>query len=96
MPYNLSLMATQGILTLRYYGTVDAKERLQSLNRILGMCREQRIRKVLVDFTQQESPTAAIDSAMVSSTLSEANVPATIRVAFVFPGGVQPAGPAAG
>lgn len=92
VPYQVALMATQGILSLRYYGTVDAKERLQSLDRVLGMCRERRIRKVLVDFKEQETPSAAMDSAIVSSTLAGAGLPEGIRVAFILPGDVHPGG----
>jgi hypothetical protein len=94
VPYQVALMATQGILSLRYYGTVDAKERLQSLDKVLGMCKERRIRKVLVDFKEQETPTAAMDSAIVSSTLAGAGLAEGIRVAYILPGDVPPSGSA--
>lgn len=90
MPYHCSLMPTQGVLSLRYHGKVDAKERLQALDRVLRTCRDQSITKLLVDFTDQETPSVAMDVTTLSSTLEEANLPGSIRIAFIFPKDVRP------
>lgn len=78
-------MATQGILSLRYHGNVNAKERLQALERVLRTCRDRCITRLLVDFTDQESPTVAMDVTTLCSTLAGANLPGGIRIAFVYP-----------
>ncbi len=85
MPYHVELTGAQGILNLRYYGTVDAKERLQSLDRVLGMCREQRIRKLLVDYKDVKATSIAMETEILSSTLAGADFPETLRVALIFP-----------
>jgi hypothetical protein len=90
MPYYLSLMATQGVLRLRYYGRVDVKERLQALDHVLRMCRDQHIDKLLVDFTEQESPSIALDAWALSSTLSEAGLPQCLRIAYLCTTGGLP------
>jgi len=85
MPYNVGLMVAQGILNLRYYGAVDTKERLQSFDRMLRMCREHDIWRLLVDCKDMESPSIAMETEILSSILAGAGLPATFRVAMIFP-----------
>jgi hypothetical protein len=85
MPYHVGVLVDQGILNIRYYGTVDAKERLQSLDRVLGMCKEEGIRRVLVDYKDVKSPSIAMETEILSSTLAGADLPETLRVALIFP-----------
>jgi hypothetical protein len=90
MPCHCSLMPIQGILRLRYHGNVNARERLEALDQVFRTCKNQSITKLLVDFTDQESPTVAMDVTTLSSTLAGANLPGSIRIAFIFPKDVRP------
>ncbi|MBN1102977.1 MAG: hypothetical protein JXL84_06145, partial [Deltaproteobacteria bacterium] len=72
-----------GVLRLRYYGRVDVRERLQALEHVLRMCRDQHITKLLVDFSEQDSPSIALDAWALSSTLSEADLPQCMKIAYL-------------
>jgi hypothetical protein len=87
MAYRFELHHSQGYLRLVYDGTIHARERSQARDEAFELCRQNGLRRSLVDMRGCDFRLTPSDAVRFASEFETAKLPPNYRLACIIPPG---------